>query len=251
MNKYVKFLNINILSISQKDLLANMNSGFLVTPNIDHMVMLQNDKEFYNVYVNADWVICDSRILYFISKIFKERIKESIPGSSFFSAFCDYHKENNEVKIFLLGAANGVAKEAMLKINKRIGRDIIVGAHSPSYGFEEDIDECESIIEMINKSTANVLVVGVGAPKQEKWIYKHKSKLLKINIFMPLGATIDFEAGNIKRAPLLFQKIGLEWFYRMLKEPKRMFKRYVLKDSVFFIYIIKQLLGVYKNPFNK
>lgn len=102
---------------------------------------------------------------------------------------------------------------------------------------------------MINDSSANVVLVGVGCPKQEKWIDKHKTKMPQVNLWMALGATIDFEAGNVKRAPKIFQKLALEWFYRFLMEPKRMFKRYFVNDIQFFYYFAKQLLGVYKDPF--
>lgn len=79
---------------------------------------------------------------------------------------------------------------------------------------------------------------------------KYRNKMPEINIFMGLGATIDFEAGTLKRAPLFVQKIGLEWFYRFIKEPKRLFKRYFIDDIQFFYYFAKQLLGIYKNPFS-
>ena len=102
---------------------------------------------------------------------------------------------------------------------------------------------------MINASGANVVLVGVGAPKQEKWIMKHKMNMPGVKIWMALGATIDFEAGNVKRAPMWMQKCALEWVYRMYCEPKRMFKRYIVDDLVFFWYYLKDILGLYKNPF--
>lgn len=249
--KFIKFLNINILSISQKILLQNLNKGILITPNLDHLVKLQYDKEFYKIYQEAEWVVCDSKILYLCSKLLKYPLPEAIPGSSFFTAFYNYHKNNPNCKIFLLGAKDGVAETAMNKINEKAGREIIVGAMSPSYGFEKKQEENELIYQTINESGANVVLVGVGCPKQEKWIFTHKDKMQKVDIWMALGATIDFEAGNIKRAPKIYQKLAMEWFYRFLKEPKRMFKRYFVDDMKFFWYFGKQLMGIYKNPFDK
>lgn len=249
MNKYLRILNINILSISQKELLKNLNKGILITPNLDHIVKVQKDKDFYNLYLKAEWVICDSKILYLASKLLKNPLPEAIPGSSFFTAFYEYHKENPNCKIFLLGAMDGVAQTAMKKINEKTGRQIIVGAMSPSYGFEKKKEENELIYKAINESGANVVLVGVGAPKQEKWIFTHKGKMPNVDIWMALGATIDFEAGNIKRAPKIYQKLALEWFYRFLKEPRRMFKRYFIDDMKFFWYFGKQLIGIYRNPF--
>ncbi len=247
----VSILNINILSITQKKLLRQLTNGILITPNVDHLIKLQKDKEFYEVYQQADWIICDSKILYLLSKLLKHPLPEAIPGSSFFTAFYEYHKNDSDCKIFLLGAAEGIAGKARKRINQKMGREIIIGAHSPSYGFEKNPQECEEIIRIINESGANVLVVGVGAPKQEKWIAKYRHQMPNVQLFMGLGATIDFEAGTLKRAPIFWQKIGMEWLYRCLKEPKRLFKRYFIDDMQFFYYFGQQLLGLYKNPFNK
>lgn len=245
----VKILNITIENITQKNLLHNMVEGFLVTPNVDHLVKLQKDREFYKVYQSADWVVCDSKVVALGLRFLGTPIKEVIPGSSFFTKYYLHHKNNGNIKIFLLGAAEGVAEKAMQEINHKVGRNIIVGAYSPSFGFEKDEAECEEIIQIINSTEATVLAVGVGAPKQEKWIYKYKEFLPNIKLFMAIGATIDFEAGNIKRAPIIYQKLGLEWLYRMTKDPKRLVKRYLVDDLPFFYYILKQKLGLYTKPF--
>ncbi len=249
MNNYIKILNVNILSITRNKLLSDLKRGVLITPNLDHLVKLQYDKEFYRLYQKAEWVVCDSKILYLFSKLLKNPLPEAIPGSSFFTAFYQYHKDNPNCKIFLLGAMDGVAQEAMKRINTKIGRQIVVGAMSPSYGFEKKQSENELIYKTINESGANVVLVGVGCPKQEKWIFAHKDKMPNVDIWMALGATIDFEAGNIQRAPKIYQKLAMEWFYRFLKEPKRMFKRYFIDDMKFFWFFGKQLLGIYKDPF--
>lgn len=245
----IRILNINILSITQDELLENLKKGVLITPNIDHLVKLQKDKEFYDVYQQAEWVVCDSKILYLLSKLLKHPLPQAIPGSSFFTAFYQYHKNDPNCKIFLLGAKEGVAAKAMEEINKSVGRQIVVGAHSPSYGFEKNEEECRKLVDIVNQSGANVLLVGVGAPKQEKWIAKYRSQMPGVDIFMGLGATIDFEAKTLKRAPVFWQKIGMEWLYRCLKEPRRLFKRYFVDDMTFFYYFAQQLLGLYKNPF--
>lgn len=249
--KSVNFLNINIQSITKSDLLSNLTKGVLITPNVDHLVKLQKDEDFYRVYQQAEWVVCDSKILYLMSKLLKEPLPEAIPGSSFFTAYYMYHKDDLNCKIFLLGAAEGIAEKARQNINKKVEREIVVGAHSPSYGFEKDEKECEELVKIVNESGANVLLVGVGAPKQEKWIMKYRDRMPNVDVFMALGATIDFEAGTLKRAPEIWQKCGMEWLYRALKEPKRLFKRYFVNDMQFFYYFGKQLLGTYKNPFEK
>ena len=248
MDKRVRLLNIDILSITRDELLKKLKKGVLITPNVDHLVKLQKDKDFYNIYQQAEWVVCDSKILYLFSKLLKHPLPEAIPGSSFFTSFYMYHKDDENCKIFLLGAGEGIAEKALDNINRKVGRKIIVGAHSPSYGFEKDEKECKELVKIVNESGANVLLVGVGAPKQEKWIMKYRNNMPKVDIFMALGATIDFEAGTLKRAPLIWQKCGMEWLYRVIKEPRRLFKRYFVDDMQFFLYFSKQLLGIYKNP---
>lgn len=251
MNKTIKILNSNILSLTQMDLLNQLQRGMLITPNLDHLVKLQRDREFYEVYRQAEWVVCDSKILYMLSKLLKHPLPEAIPGSSFFTAFYMFHKDDQDCRIFLLGAKEGIAQKAMERINEKVGRKIVVGAHSPSFGFEKNERECEALVDIVNKSGANVLLVGVGAPKQEKWIMKYRNQMPDVDLFMALGATIDFEAGTLKRAPRLWQKLGMEWLYRCLKEPRRLFKRYFVDDMQFFYYFAQQLLGIYKNPFGK
>ena len=242
-------LNANILAVTQGKLLECMNQGVLVTPNLDHLIKLQKDREFYEAYQKAEWVVCDSRILYFLSKLMKRSFPEAIPGSSFFTSFYEFHKDDPNCKIFLLGAREGIAQKAMERINERVGRQLVVGAHSPSFGFEKKEEECKELVDIVNNSGANVVLVGVGAPKQEKWIMRWKDKMPNVDLWMALGATIDFEAGTLKRAPLLYRKIGMEWLYRFFNEPKRLFKRYFVDDMKFFWYFGKQLLGIYKNPF--
>ena len=242
-------LNIDILKTSKQQLLEQLHEGVLVTPNLDHLVKLQHDRAFWEVYQQAEWVVCDSKILYLALKLAGRSVPEPIPGSSFFTSYYMYHKDDASCKIFLLGAMDGVADTARKAINMRVGREIVVGALSPSYGFERKEEECRHIYDVINQSGANVVLVGVGAPKQEKWIMKHKEQMPGVKLWMALGATIDFEAGNIKRAPRLFQKFALEWLYRMYCEPKRMFKRYICDDLAFFWYLLRDMLGVYKNPF--
>lgn len=247
--KRTTLLNIGIDSITETELLDNLESGMLVTPNIDHLVHLQINRAFYDAYQSAEWVVCDSRIVYFLSKLLSVPLPEAIPGSSFLSSFYMHRKDDADCTIFLLGAAEGVAKKAMENINQKVGRKIVIGAHSPSFGFEKNEAECDAIVERVNRSGATVLVVGAGGVKQEIWLARHRDRMPGVKLFMALGATIDFEAGNVSRAPMAVRKIGMEWFYRLLMEPKRMYRRYLLNDPVFFRYFARQLAGTYSNPF--
>lgn len=245
----IRILNIDVKDITRHQLLEQLHEGVLVTPNLDHLVKLQKDKEFHDCYCEAEWIVCDSRILQMCSKLLPKSFPEAIPGSSFFPAFCNYHQNDPDCRIFLLGAREGVASKAMENINRKMGREMVVGAYSPSFGFESNTRENEEIRDMINRSGATVVLVGVGAPKQEKWIRAHRGEMPGVKIWMALGATIDFEAGNVSRAPQWTQKLGMEWLYRFMCEPKRLFKRYFVDDPAFFWYFMRQLCGTYRNPF--
>jgi N-acetylglucosaminyldiphosphoundecaprenol N-acetyl-beta-D-mannosaminyltransferase len=236
----VTILNVDIDNVTESEVLEQLDRGVVFTPNVDHLLLLKNDPDFFQVYETADYKLCDSKILYYVSRFLGTPIKEKISGSDFFPAFCEYHKDNEEIKVFLLGAKEGVATQAQENLNAKLGREIVVGAHSPSFGFEKNEQECQEIIDTIKNSGATVLAVGVGAPKQEKWIYKYKEQLPNIKIFLAIGATIDFEAGNKKRAPKWVTEIGLEWLHRLLSEPKRLWKRYLIGGPIFCWLILKQ-----------
>lgn len=246
--KQVKLLNLYIDNLLRADVLKHLKTGVVFTPNVDHIIKLQTDHEFFEAYSIANYKLCDSQILMYASRFLGTPIKEKNSGSDFFPEFYNYHRNNDQINIFLLGGGKGVARTAQDKINSKVGRNIIVSSHSPSFGFENDEEECMKIIEMVNKSSATVLAVGVGAPKQEKWIYKYKDKLKGIKIFLAIGATIDFEAGNIKRAPKVVSRLGFEWLYRLLMEPQRLWKRYLIEDLPFLWLILQQKLNLYKSP---
>lgn len=244
----INFLNITINNISLSELLTELTEkgGLIVTPNVDHLIKLQTDAEFLKTYQVADYVVCDSKILEYTLKLLGKPIKEKISGSDLFPAFYHYNQDNDDIKIFLLGGMEGVAEKAKNNINQKVGREMVVAALSPSFGFEKDEVECQEIITKINQSGANVLVVGVGAPKQEKWILKYRKLLPQIKLFLPVGATIDFEAGYKGRSPQWVSNIGLEWLYRLLSEPKRLWKRYLVDSLPFFLHTIQHRLNIYQ-----
>jgi exopolysaccharide biosynthesis WecB/TagA/CpsF family protein len=249
--EHIRILNIDILNITKKQLLDNLTQGVLFTPNVDHLMNLQKDRDFFSAYQQANFIVCDSQIVRFSSRFLGRPIRETIQGSDFLSLFYSYHRNNRDITIFLFGAAEGVAAKAMKNINGKAGREIVTGIYSPPFGFENDDEECEKMIRLINENKATVLVVGLGSPKQEKWIVKYKDRLPYVKIFMGLGATIDFEAGVLSRSPLFLRKIGLEWAYRLCIDPKRLWKRYLVNDLPFFSLILKDKMNRYRNPFRK
>lgn len=249
----VNILNIDINNFTKHELLNELNAGVVFTPNIDHLVKLQKDESFYEAYLKAEYKVCDSRILLLKSRLgLLPYIKEQIAGSDLFPDFCDFHRHNRDIKVFLVGGTTESSlQKAMENINHKCDREIIVGGYSPPFGFEQDEIENQKIIDKIKESGANVVAVGVGAPKQELWIMQNKKFLPEIKLFFAIGATIEFQAGTLKRSPKLITKLGLEWAYRIYKEPLRLWKRYLYYDLPILYYILKQKFGVYTNPWRE
>lgn len=231
-----------------QEFLDRLDNGFVVTPNVDHLVKLQRDHDFYRAYQSAEHIVCDSKIVQIASRFLSVPLVEKISGSDLFPAFCRHHQDNPDIRVFLLGAAPGVARKAMHKINHDSGRDLVVGEYSPPLGFETDPTENRKIVSLIKDSGATVLAVGLGAPKQEIWIHRYRKQMPQIRIFFAIGATIDFMAGNIPRAPKWLSEHGLEWLYRLSREPGRLWKRYLIDDTRFFGLLLKQRLGLYRDP---
>ncbi len=247
----VQILNVSIDNLSTEELLKRLGvyGGVVFTPNVDHLMKLQTDPEFYQVYQTCNYRVCDSQILYYASRLLGQPIREKISGSDLFPAFYQYYRRCPNTKIFLLGAAEGIASRAQKRINQLVGREMIVDCYSPPFGFENDELECQRIIERVNQSGATVLAVGLGAPKQEKWIAQYRHQFDQIKIFLAIGATIDFEAGEKPRSPEWVSEAGMEWLYRLVTEPKRLWKRYLIEDLPFFWLLIQQKLNLYKAPF--
>jgi N-acetylglucosaminyldiphosphoundecaprenol N-acetyl-beta-D-mannosaminyltransferase len=133
-------------------------------------------------------------------------------------------------------------------MNRKAGREMVVAAHGPSMNFVNDPAEIDAVLKMIEDSGANVLLVGLGAPKQEVWIASVRHRLPGVRVMMGVGATIDYAAGEVRRAPVILQRLGLEWVYRVSTEPRRYLMRYV-RSSKFLWWMLMDRIGRYKDPF--
>ena len=247
----VKILNVEMDNLTTEELLQRYHQGLLVTPNIDHLIKLQKDRDFYLCYQQAAYTVCDSRILYLLSRLLfpGNALRAQITGSDFFPAFCEYHSRiPSGAKVFLLGGTDESVQIAKDKINQKTNSQIVVGAYSPPFGFEKSEIETGKTIDLIRNSGANALAIGVGAPKQEKWICSHREKMPEITRYLAIGATIEFESGNLQRAPKWMTRMGLEWLFRLSQEPKRLAKRYLVEDMPVFFLLAKQRLGIYRDP---
>jgi N-acetylglucosaminyldiphosphoundecaprenol N-acetyl-beta-D-mannosaminyltransferase len=245
----VRLLNVEIDNISMEELVNTFQKGLLLTLHVDMIMKLQKDKEFYETLPHFDVITCDSQILFFAARWLGVPLKERVSGSDFFPHFYTKYKDDPSITIFICGGAPGVAEVARQKVNEKVGREIIVATDSPPSDYESRPGEIERMIARINESKASVLVIGLGAGRQEKFIVKYRDCLPHLKIYLPLGGTIDYEAESLKRPPTWITNAGLEWLYRVVLEPRQRWRRYFLHQPPFLYLLLKQRLGLYKNPF--
>ncbi len=238
------FLNTHVDNLTMEEaineidnLIRERKHSYVVTPNMDHIVLMEKDKFFKEVYDNADLILTDGKPLLWIAKKQGTPIKEKVSGSDLFPKMCELAATNG-YKIYILGAAEGVADKAAYNLKKKYPGLKISGTYSPPIGFENDKEEVQGIIKKINNSESDILAVALGSPKGEKFIYKIRNNIC-VALSISIGATIDFEAGNVKRSPQWMSNAGLEWLYRITQDPKRLIKRY-WNDAVSIIPIIKK-----------
>ena len=231
----INFMNTQIDHITMDEALERMDeyvknkaNAYVVTPNVDHIVQLEKGGELVEIYDQADLILTDGKPLVWISKLYGTPIVEKISGSDLFPRLCELAAKRGYT-MFFLGAAEGVADLAAKNLSKKFEGLQVVGTYSPPFGFENNPQELSHIKSMIIDSTPDILIVGLGCPKQEKFIYKYRREL-KVPLSLGLGASLDFEAGNIKRAPKWMADHGLEWLYRLFQDPKRLAKRYLVDD---------------------
>lgn len=231
----MKFMNTEIDNLTMQEtlqavdsLISENKSAYVVTPNVDHIVKLETDQELQAAYANASLILTDGKPLLWIAKWYGTPIKEKISGSDLFPLLCDMAAKKG-YRMFFLGAAEGVAAKAAQSLSERYTGLQVVGTYSPPFGFEKDSVEMDKIKAMIQEAKPDILIVGLGCPKQEKFLYHHCQELC-VPVSFGLGASFDFEAGNVKRAPKWMANHGLEWLFRITQDPKRMAKRYLVDD---------------------
>lgn len=212
------------------------DAHMVVTPNVDHIVMLNANANFRTAYSASSLVLVDGNPVMWASKLLGKPVPETVPGSDLFVLLLQESKRGAGFSIFLLGAPPGVAKKAGMMIQEGYPNVRVVGTNCPPLGFEKDQDELKKIVQQINEAQPDLLLVGLGAPKQELWAHAYKQQL-KVKVILCAGATIEFVAKEKQRAPKWVQRLSMEWFYRMMLEPKRLFYRYA-KDAIIFPFLL-------------
>lgn len=218
-------------------LIEGGKKNYIVAINVDVVMKIEEDVYLKKITDNADMVLVDGKPLIWISKLHKTPVKAKISGSDLVPLLCE-RAANKGYSIFIIGGKEGIAEKAASRLKNQYSDIKIVGTYAPPVGFENDLEELDKINQMISEISPDLLIACFGCPKQEKWIYENYKKY-NARVSICAGATVDFLAGNIKRAPKWMSNHGLEWFYRFLQEPKRMFKRYFIDDVKIAKLILK------------
>ena len=223
MNKE-NILGINVSTLDYKELEKNVEKdikdnkkSFIVAINPEKILKARKDEKLKNLLNAATYQIPDGIGVIYASKLQKGKIKSRVTGIDCMEMLCNLSNKKG-YKIFMYGAKEEVIIKAKEKLEEKYPNIKIVGTMN---GYEKDN---EKIIKAINKSKADIIFVAMGSPKQELWITDNMDKLC-VNIYQGVGGSFDVMSGNIKRAPIWMQKHGLEWFYRLVKEPKRIFRQ--------------------------
>lgn len=244
-------MGVSIDSLTMEEVLDRMEElihdrrpSYVVTPNVDVLVQLQKDTEFKRIYEGASLVLPDGMPLLWAGMFLRTPFKEKVSGSDLFVRFCERAAKKG-YKVYFMGAMPGVAAKAAEVLERRFPGLRVVGTHSPSFGFEKKDAESEEVARKIREASPDVLFIGLGSPKQEKWTDRFKDKH-GAPVSVMVGISFDYVAGTVKRAPVWMQNTGLEWSFRLLIEPKRLWKRYLVDDPKYFWYVLKQKRGQMK-----
>lgn len=216
------------------------------TGNLDHLVMLQKDAQFRTIYDQAELVLADGMPVVWLSRLAHARnrrtpaLRERVAGSDLFwelgraSALMG-------IRLYFLGGAPGAAEKAREVLEERYPGVEVCGTYCPPFERFDDPEEQQHIRTLIREAQPDVLLVGFGAPKQEKWIAANR-QALGVPVSIGVGGSFDMAAGVFKRAPKRMQRLGLEWLYRMFQDPGRLCRRYLGRDLPYLLVLLGRTL---------
>ena len=211
--------------------------AYVVEVNVDVMIKIEKDEELRRITEDADLVLVDGQPLVWVAKLYRRPVKEKVSGSDLSIELCRMAAEKGYT-MFILGGKEGIGDQAKAKMEDQYPGLQVVGTCAPPLGFEKDEAELAKVRQAISAVSPDIVLCCLGCPKQEKWIDANWHDI-DARVFLCAGATVDFLAGNVKRAPAWVSRIGMEWFYRFLMEPRRLFKRYFIDDMHLFRLIFK------------
>ena len=241
-------LGIQVSSISMSNLLkdfaslirSNTKANVCITP-VNSILAARKNAEVLAIYNNATYTLCDGVPVLWASQFLGTPIEQRITGLDLLPALLEFSAKNN-FSLFFLGASPGVGDTLKLKAEQMHPGINIKGVYCPPFAAKFEKEENNKIIAAINAVQPDIVLVSLTAPKQDIWISENLEKL-NTKIAIGIGGAFEVSAGLINRAPLWMQKFGLEWFYRFIQEPRRMFKRYFIEAPIFIPLVIAQKIG--------
>lgn len=238
MNKE-KILGFDVCGLSKEEILKEIFCDYEknlqnVIININPEIVINNykDLELVEKFNNQKYHIPDGIGIVYASKINKGNIKNRIAGIDLMNGICD-KSIDYQAKIFLYGAKPEIIEKSKMELENKYKGIKIVGICD---GYTSD----EEVIKKINSCTPDILFIGTGSPKQEHFIFENKEKLKSVKIFMPVGGSFDVISKTLKRAPNWMIKLNLEWLYRLIKQPQRIFRQLKLIKFIFCVLIHKE-----------
>lgn len=228
LNTYVDNVDMDGAVRMIEGLIAHKKKSYVVPVNVDVIMKIEQDSHLKRAVNGADVILVDGKPLVWVSSFIKRPVKAKVSGSDLVPALCEISLRKGYT-LFIMGGREGVAERAKARLEKRLPGIKINGTYAPPFGFEKDPDEIKKANDIISAARPDLLVVCLGCPKQEKWIYENYKRYDAL-VSVCAGATVDFLAGDVGRAPKWMSEHGLEWFYRFLQEPRRLFKRYFFDD---------------------
>ncbi|RRF95922.1 MAG: glycosyltransferase [Lachnospiraceae bacterium] len=237
LNTYVNNVSMMEAVHEIERMIHEKKKSYIVAINVDVVLKIEHDQYLKKITDDADMVLVDGQPLVWISKWHKHPVKARISGSDLVPKMCEVAAEKGYT-IYIIGGKEGIAEKAKKNLEGKLPGIKILGTYAPPFGFEKNQKELDKINAMITAAHPDILIVCFGCPKQEKWIFENYQKY-DATVSICAGATVDFLAGNIDRAPRWMSDHGLEWFYRFTREPKRLFKRYFVDDVEIFKLVRK------------
>lgn len=219
--------------------LADDSGKYICVSNVHMCIETYISSDFSAVVNQADLVVPDGRPIYWAQRLLGFSEAEQIRGMDLTLELCQYAAEQGLKVGFYGGSLTTVSAMKRRLLNQYPSLNIVI-AESPPFRPLSEMEKKQAI-EAINSSEVDILFVGLGCPKQEKWMAEHKDKFSCV--MLGVGAVFDFLAGSKKHAPIWMQQAGLEWFYRLLDEPRRLWRRYLYTNPKFVFLFIRQLLG--------
>ena len=244
MSNRIHILNTTIDNFSMKETLEIIDKRIASQQNLHHVVVnagkivaMQDDRQLMQSVNEADLINADGQAVVWASKVLGKPLKERVAGIDLMSNLIEM-AHNKGYKIFFLGAKQEVLKKVVQNYSQQYSNNIIAGYRNGYFSKEDEKD----IAQQIADSGAQILFVAISSPTKENFLYNHKQILAKVNFVMGVGGSFDVVSGLVKRAPKWMQNTGLEWLYRLLQEPQRMWKRYLLGNTKFVLLVIKEWL---------